>query len=157
MELKGVNPDTGEEMVIENEGISEDFIASMSKFKMSDENIRRMIDNLNVSADVKALLYSLSKATIQAGQYILKIGRKIIDFICTIFQEYPNATFGLIFGAIAGVLIGTIPLIGFILGPIVLPITAALGMFAGFNEDLRDKAIEREIAKARATFDPLKA
>ena len=101
MKIQGINPETGEEYQSEA-NLNDSFIESMLNFDMSDEQIKKVIDNLNVSADVKSLLYAISKATIKAGQFVLKIGRKIIDFVCLIFKEFPNATFGLIFGAIAG-------------------------------------------------------
>ena len=44
----------------------------MLEFDMSDAAIRRVIDNLDVSADVKSLLYSFSKAMIKVGETIIK-------------------------------------------------------------------------------------
>lgn len=38
-----------------------------------------MIDGLDISADAKSLLFRFSKATITAGQHVIKLGRKIID------------------------------------------------------------------------------
>jgi len=156
MKITAINPETGAEFQAESKSITSEFIAMMADFEMTDEGIKRMIDNLDVSADVKSLLYSFSKATIKAGEYILKIGRKIIDCICTVIKEYRHASFGLIFGAIAGFLISMIPIIGWALGPIVTPILMVIGMASGLYEDLKDKQLERKIAEITAKFTPLK-
>ena len=129
----------------------------MLNFKLSDEDIKRLIDNLNISADAKSLLYAFSKATIKAGQFVLKIGRKIIDFVCLLFKEFPNATFGMIFGAIVGFLLSAIPILGVVLGPIVTPLAIVFGLIIGVPQDIRDKALARKIAEANAVFSPLNA
>lgn len=122
---------------------------------MSDEAIKRMIDKLNISADAKSLLYTLSKATIKVGEYIIKIGRKILDAVCYTFKEFPMATFGTVFGGIVGALITSIPFLGQILGPIVTPILMALGLVGGLVLDFQDKILERKIARKVAEFTPL--
>jgi len=127
----------------------------MSVFKMSDEKIKELISNLNISADAKSLLHSFSKATIIAGKKIINIGKKIIDFICHLFKEYPSATFGMIFGAIAGVLISTIPILGVLLGPLLAPIAILLGLVSGVHQDIKDKDLARKIAEINAQFSPL--
>jgi len=157
MKVKGVNPETGEEFEAEADQVDSDFIDSMLNFKLTDEDIRKLIDNLNISADAKSLLYAFSKATIKAGQFILKIGRKIIDFVCLLFKEYPSATFGMIFGAIVGFLISAIPVLGVVLGPIATPIFMAFGSLLGAKEDLKDKALVRRVAEINAKFSPLNA
>jgi nucleoside permease NupC len=124
---------------------------------MSDAEIKKSIDGLNISADAKQFLYTFSKATIQAGEFVLKIGRKIIDFVCMVYREHPGATFGLIFGAIAGFLIAAIPIIGFVLGPLFTPIAMALGLVVGAVDDLKDKELSRKIQTINAEFSPLNA
>lgn len=157
MKIKGVNPETGVEYESESERVNEEFMRDMSKFDLSNDSIKKFIDNLNISADAKALLYSFSKATIKVGERILKLGRKIIDFVVKIYQEYPSASFGLVFGAIVGFLVASIPIIGAVLGPIFFPISVALGLLKGVEEDLKDKGLLRKIAEINAKFEPLKA
>lgn len=157
MKINGINPESGEEFQVEAENVDREFLESMSVFENTDAEVRRIIDNLNVSADAKSLLYSFSSATIKAGEFIVKIGRKIIDYICRVFSEHPSATFGAVFGAIAGFLIFSIPLLGVVLGPLLAPIAIAFGMFGGLREDLKDKALARKIAEINAKFAPLNA
>ena len=78
-------------------------------------------------------------------------------FVCLLFKEYPSATFGMIFGAIAGFLISAIPILGVVLGPIVTPLAIVFGLIIGVPQDIRDKALARKIAEANAVFSPLNA
>jgi len=156
MKISAINPETGGVYEEEASNVTIDFIKSMANFELTDEQIKIQIDNLNISADAKFLLYTFSRATIRAGEYVLKIGRKIIDFVCSLVKAYPNVSFGLIFGSIIGFLITSIPIIGFLLGPIVTPIFIAFGLVGGLYEDMKDKQLERKIAEINAKFSPMK-
>ncbi len=156
MKIKGRDEESGKKYESEANEVNEEFVERMSESNMTDEEIKRIIDKLNISADAKLLLYKISKGTIQAGRYIIKIGRKIIDFICQIFTDYPSASFGMVFGAIAGVLIASIPIIGVALGSIVTPLLMMFGLAKGLQEEIKDKALARRIAEANAQFRPLK-
>jgi len=156
MKVNGVNPETGETYQVESDDIDREFIGLMSIFDMTDEDVKRIIDNLNISADAKSLLYSFSRATIKAGEFIIKIGRKIVDYICKILKDFSNASFGLVFGAIAGFLVSSIPILGIVLGPLLTPLLMAFGMLGGLKEDLKDKALERRISEINGKFSPLR-
>lgn len=157
MNITGKNSETGEEFSIESEKVDSDFINSMSIFEMADDAVKRLIDNLDVSADAKKLLYKFSQITIKAGEMIVKIGRKIIDFVCKIYKEFPSATFGIIFGAIVGLLVSTIPILGAVLGAFFTPIAMIFGLLSGLKEDIKDKNLVRKIAEANKQFAPLGA
>jgi len=157
MKIKGRDEETGQEHEAEANEANEEFVEKMNESGMTDEEIKRIIDKLNISADGKYLLYKLSKGAIQIGRYIVRIGRKIIDFICRIFTDYPSASFGMIFGAIAGVLIASIPIVGVALGSIVTPLLMLFGLAKGLQEEIKDKALARRIAQANAQFKPLSA
>lgn len=157
MIVEGVNQETGETYQVDSDKVDHEYIKSMSIFSKTDTYIKRKIDNLNISADAKSLLYSFSTATIKIGEYIIKIGRKIIDYIWKILDEFPNASFGLVFGAIAGFLVSSIPVLGVVLGPLVTPVLMASGLLGGTVEDLKDKALERKISEINGKFTPLRA
>jgi hypothetical protein len=156
MIVRATNLETGKEFESVVDKLDKDFLRSMINFDFGEHEIQRVINNLNVSADVKALLFKMTKVTIKVGDIVLKIGMKIMEFVCTIYKQYPNVTFGLIFGAIAGFLIGAIPLIGTVLGAVVTPILMAFGLLMGIKEDLSNKELERKIAAANAKFNQLK-
>ncbi len=157
MKVSGIDPETGSSHEYDATDVNDEFIESMSDFEMSDDKVKRLIDNLNVSADVKSLLYEFSKITIKAGEFVLKVGRKILDFICKLMDEYPSVTFGMVFGAIVGFLIASIPILGVVIGPVFTPIAIAFGLLSGLQEDLKDKNLAREIEKINASFSPLDA
>lgn len=155
MKVSGINAETGENITTEAPRVTKSFIEEMSSLDLSDAQIKRVIDNLNISADAKSALYGLSKVVISAGEYVVRLGRKIIDFIATTYKEFPNASFGLIFGAIVGFLITTIPLIGALIGAFLGPILMAYGLIMGLSNDIQDKALARRIAEINAKFAPL--
>jgi hypothetical protein len=157
MIIQGTNLETGVEFQTVIEDLNQDFLASINNFSLTDDEIRKSIDNLNVSADVKSLLFQFTKVTLKAGDFLLKIGRKIIEFVCLMYREYKNATFGMIFGAIVGLLLASIPVLGVILGPLFTPIAIGLGLVLGLNEDIKDKQLERKIAEINAKLAPLKS
>lgn len=155
MKVKGIDPNTGREVEIEIESPDKDFFKTMKNFAIDDESVMRMIDRLSISADAKSMLYRLSKATIRVGEHVINIGRKILDAVCHIIQEYPNTTFGLAFGALVGMLLSSIPILGQFLGPIVAPIAIVLGGMIGRWEDFQDKMLARKIAAKLEEFAPL--
>lgn len=155
MKVSGKNPESGEEFTVESDGIDNKFVESMSIFYTADERLKDVIDGLDISADAKHMLFSFSRATLYTGETIIKIGRKIIDFVCQIFAEFPSASFGMVFGAIVGFLIASIPILGAVLGPLFAPIAIALGLVRGLQEDLKDKALVRKIAEINVKFNPL--
>jgi hypothetical protein len=135
--------------------VEAEFLERMLKFELTEEDIRKRIDRLTVSADVKSLLYALTRASITVGRQAVRIGRKIIDFVCTLLKEFPNIAFFSLLGAIAGFLVASIPIIGVVLGPILTPIAVAVGGALGALEDIRDRALKRKIAEFQAQFAPL--
>ena len=157
MKILGQNPNNNDSYEAEAGEVDEDFIEKMSMFDMAEEAIQKMINKLNISADAKHLLYKISGSTIRVGKFIMKVGRKIIDFVCKIYDEFPQATFGAILGAIAGVLVASIPIIGIVLGAIVTPLAVAFGLVTGASHDFKNKNLDRKIAEANAQFSPLNA
>lgn len=157
MEVKGVNPETGKEYQAKSDSIDNAFLKYMRVFSLSDDDIKRLIEKLNFSADAKSLLFTFSKTTIKIGENIVKIGKKIIDIIFTMLKEFPSATFGVIFGATVGFLVAAIPVIGAVLGPLFTPIAIAIGLVVGLIEDIKDKNLVRKIKEAAASFSPLNA
>jgi len=140
----------------QQQSLGNEFLAAMRSMQLSDQQIKRMIDRLDISADSKAMLHGFAKATIQVGAHVIKIGRKLIDYVCAVFKEFPKATFGIVFGTIIAALLASIPLLGAVLAPIATPILIALGLVMGTVEDWRDQQLERKIKEIQAELAPLK-
>ena len=124
-------------------------IVALNTCEFTKEQVERLIDNLNVSADAKSRLHSISGKSIEvmtvAGKVVIWIGRKILDIVAFLVREFPNATFGVILGLVVGYLIGLIPIIGFLFGPFIGKILAAFGLIQGGAQDLREKDVRRRV------------
>ena len=140
--------------------LDDDAIADLNTLEFTRKQVGRLVDNLNVSADVKLQLHSIQERTIEvvtvAGKVIVWIGRKILDIVLRLVKEFPNATFGVVFGLVVGYLIGHIPVIGFLIGPPVGIILAALGFVQGMAQDLREKHIGRRMVELCSQFTALR-
>ena len=131
------------------------FFDFLESFASTEAQIRSKIDSLNISADAKALLYSLNKFTFTAGRHILKIGKKIIDFVLALLTNFPYLGFGLIFGLVLGALIAAIPLIGAALGSLATTIAVAIGATLGGIEEYKSGDLKTRIDNFMKSFAPL--
>jgi hypothetical protein len=157
MKVVAIDSVTGKEISATIDESNTKFFDFMGAFDYSDEQLLSQIDKMNVSADIKALLYSFSKTTIKAGKVILKIGRKILDILLSIIKAFPNVTFGLIFGWLVGALLSAIPYLGHVLGPLATPIAMAFGSALGAKADLEAGGLGKRIDAVLAEFSPLRA
>ena len=123
-------------------------LQSLAQDKISHSKLQSFLDNLEMSADAKALIASILKTAIKVGDFVIRVGKRIVEIIVMIATKFPNASFGLLLGLLIGALVASIPLLGFILGPFVTPIAAVFGLAKGYFEDLQDQAHERKIDDA---------
>ena len=135
-------------------------IVALNTFEHSKKKIKDRIDNLDISSDAKVMLNSFMNKTIEvvvdAGKVVIWIGRKILDVVVFVGRHFPNATFGMVCGAVIGILIGSIPIIGSLLGGIT-PILAILGLSLGAIEDLKQAlAGDPRVREIFSQFDSLR-
>ena len=154
------NDAKGEEFSGDAQLMDDDAIEAFNACEFTREQVRKRIDNLNVSADAKFRLHSILEKSIEVvtatGKVVIWIGRKILDIVLFLMREFPNATFGVILGLVVGHLIGLIPIIGFLIAPMFQVILAAFGLVEGTLEDLRKKDIGRRVAEICNQFTTLK-
>jgi len=156
MNINIIDPATGKvftQSIAEPQPAFYDFTG---QFEFSDEQVRAYIDRMDWSADVKAMVYSFTKATITAGKVIIKIGRKIIDILFTVLRQFPLLTFGVVFGYVVGALIAAIPLIGTLLAPIATPLAILFGVVLVFPYELRTGELGARISAIVDKFAPLR-
>lgn len=156
MKVTAVNPETGEiaELEVGQEMLEQ--LKNLSNTSTDQVTLNRHIDNLDISADAKLLMTSIGNQVIRAGELVINIGRKIIEAVLFIASQIPNASIGFLLGLIVGALIGSVPLIGWILGPFATVIASVFGIVVGGMQDIKDRAIARQIDLVRAEFDILK-
>ena len=143
--VEAIDPRTGKTVQSECVAESQDDIRDLLSFDLSEDALKQRIGKLSISADAKSILFTIAKTTIVVGSTVLRIGRKILDIITSVLSEYPMASTGTIFGVIFGYLVSSVPIIGFIFGPLVGTLAIAFGFAAGEMQDLGNKALERRI------------
>ena len=111
----------------------------------TEDKLAYYIDNMNIRADMKSMLYSLSDFAIKVGKKTFEAGRKILETIIYIIKKYPNVAINTLVALILSALISSIPLFGIILGPLVTPILLALGIGIGYWQDFKDNQIKKII------------
>ena len=108
--------------------------------------IEAAVEKLAVSADAKSLLLDLSRITMKVGNVLFSLGKSILTFVINTVKKFPNTTFGLVIGLTVSVMVGGIPVIGYILGPILGKLLTAFGLTIGAIADFKDASIRSEIA-----------
>ena len=157
MRIDAQDAESGRMFSGEANGLDENIINDFfNAFNLSDEETRSWIARLPFSADAKSILYKIAKTTIRAGQFVVKIGRKILEIVDFLVREYPKATFGLILGAVVGSLVVSIPVIGFVIGPLFKALAMVLGAVVGAYEDIKDSAMQRKVQESMASFEHLR-
>jgi hypothetical protein len=109
--------------------------------------IRARIENLDVSADAKAILFDFIDTVVAVGGKVLAVGRQILAFIFDLCERFPNTAFGLIIATVISTLIAAIPGLGPYLAPILAPLLLALGLAGGAVADLKDAVIRSRILR----------
>lgn len=130
-------------------------LQTLAQDRISDSKLHSYIDNLDISADAKALIASILKATVRVGEIVIRIGKRILEIVIMFTTRFPNASFGFLLGILVGALVSSIPLIGGLLGSFVLPIAAAFGLASGYMDDIHDQRLAHKVADATAMFQPL--
>jgi hypothetical protein len=112
----------------------------------SPRQIEAVIERLSISADAKSLLLDISRITMKVGNALFSLGKAILTFVINTVKKFPNTTFGLVIGLTVSVMVGGIPVIGFILGPLLGKLLTAFGLTMGAIADFKDASIRSEIA-----------
>jgi len=105
------------------------------------ERVLTAIHNLELPAEAKAILAKIADITVTIGNAVLAIGKRLLELILYFVSEYPNASIGIIVGAVIGLAFNAIPLLGQFISSILTPLLAALGLAVGFWRDIQDKAL----------------
>lgn len=156
MKVSIIDEQTGKEIQNEIPEPQPEFFSFVRETQLHEDQISSTIDQMNVSADIKSILHSFSKTTIRAGKVILKIGRKIIDFIFALMKSFPNITFGVIFGLVVGMLITSIPLLGILLGGLVTKLAVLFGFGLGSKMEFDSGDLGQRVESLIAEFAPLR-
>ena len=96
MKAEAVNEATSERVTVELSDEQVEQLGFLERELLSDRRLDQYIDNLDISADAKALLASMMHTSIRIGDKILRIGKRILEIVMALVKQFPNAAFGLI-------------------------------------------------------------
>ena len=152
-----IHPSTGERYTMDIPNLRESDLAAMQQEYASQQRIDAFIGQLPVSAEVKALLSNIARFTVSVGKTLVAVGKRLVSFAMLLVNKYPNATLGLIMGALLGSLIVMVPWIGPAIGALLKPLLMAFGLTKGFLDDLRgdQPKLAGDIQAATQVFEPL--
>lgn len=114
------------------------------------------IDQLDVSADFKAILRDLAKVTWNVGSTVVAIGRKILSVALDIVTTFPGTLFGVVVASIVTLIVGTIPFVGPLLATFVGPMMLATGLTMGALSDFRSSAWSAKVAALQSQLAAIK-
>jgi hypothetical protein len=123
----------------------------------SDSQLFRQIESLGVSADIKALLADLLRFASRVGNELLRIGRKVLDFILTFAKQFPLLTFSAAIALVLGTLLTAVPLLGGLLGPVLTPLVLALGVALGAKQEMETPDLADRVREFVAAFSGVSA
>lgn len=111
----------------------------------SRRELHTQLDRMAMSADAKVLMGKLLDTTAEVAGKIVEVGRHILSFVLEMFRRYPATTLGAFVGLTVSMLVGAIPVLGLVLGPLVGPLLAAFMITQGALVDMRNSTIDRQI------------
>lgn len=126
--------------------------AFVNKTERTDGQIRRRIESLEVSADVKALLSDLLRLAARVGDTVLRIGRKVLDFVLTLARLFPTLTFAVVIASVLTMLVAMVPVVGGLLATIIGPLMYALGVAGAAALEVQTGDFRQRVAEFAAGF-----
>lgn len=134
-----------------------DLITFLNSTERSDAQILRRIDSLSLSADAKALLADLLKFGTEVGNAVLRIGRKVLDFVLSLIQQFPHLGFAVVLAAVLAALLSMVPVLGGLLSPVLTPLSLALGVSWGALKESESGDLADRVKEFAAQFAPAAA
>lgn len=120
----------------------------------TDAQILRRIESLDISADAKALLGDLLRLATRVGDTVLRVGRKILDFVLSAVRQFPTLGFAVVIVTVITLLIAMVPLVGGLLASVVGPLGMALGVASAAALEFQDQDFRRRLTEFAAGFQP---
>lgn len=111
------------------------------------------LDRIAMPADAKVLMGKLLETTAEVAGKIIEVGRRILAFVLDVLRRSPATALGLVVGLTLTVVLGSIPILGLLLGPVVGPLLTAFAVTQGMLADMRNSTIEKQIDLFSAKLD----
>lgn len=118
--------------------------------------LKRRIENLDASADTKALLSDLLDVTIHIGDRVHQVGSKIAQFVLDFVRVYPKLSLAIAACSVIALLVNSIPVLGPLLAPVLTPLLLiagiGLGVAAEFLTGEMKALVENSLVTQLRTF-----
>ena len=111
MLITGIEPETGEKMEVQVPDANAAGLDNLRALGLNPRQFKSKIEALDISADAKVILFKMASTVLKVGDTVVKIGQKIIEVVFDLLSRFPNTGFGLVLGAVAGILVSSIPII----------------------------------------------
>ena len=107
--------------------------------------LHAQLDRMALSADAKVLMGKLLDTTAEVAGKIIEVGRQILAFVTDLLKRFPNTGLGLVIGLTLTALVGAIPLLGVVLGPLIGPILTTFTVTSGALADMKNTSLQKQI------------
>jgi hypothetical protein len=157
MIVESVHPKTGEKLVQQITDIPKEELGRLIREFATEQQIQAKLDGISLPPEAKVLLTKLSSYSIQVGERIFRLGKKILELVLLLAAKFPSTTFALILAALVTALIASIPLLGPILSGFLGPFLVLFALGKGLWEDLKrsDSLLSEAIEEVVQLFSPL--
>lgn len=146
------NPETKQLVAVEVDNIDVDALKEQFKLNFSAAEFRRMIDNLDIPAEVRVLLTELLNFSIKVGTEVLEVGKKIIEVVKALAKNFPHITAGIIIAVVLSFLVSCIPVLGFLLSWICTPLFLLVGVGAGIWKEYENTDLGKALKEVMDTI-----
>lgn len=119
----------------------------------SRRDLQGRLERLPLSADAKVLMAQLLDTTADVAGQIIDVGRRILSFVLELVKRHPATALGAIVGLTVTILVGSIPVLGMVLGPVVGPLLTAFMITQGALTDMRNSSVGQQIELFGAKLD----
>ena len=117
-----------------------------------------MLDNLPVSAELKACLGQLREFSLRLGKSVIDVGKRLFEMLLVFIKNYPSTAKGVLIGLVIGVICDMIPIVGWLVGPWLAALLGTLGAAVGYWRDSRhSKLVDDVSAAASEHMGPLQS
>lgn len=104
--------------------------------RVKDDTLKKFIDNLNISSDFKIILRNIYESVIKIGNFVIRIGKKIVDMLMFFIEKYPLCSLGVILIAILNPIIASHSIFNILFGWILTPLTNLSIIGIAFSGDI---------------------
>lgn len=108
--------------------------------------LKARLHDLNLAKEDKGLLWSLVDKGVTVADRVLRVGQLALEVLVSVAERFPNALCGLVVGLAAQALLGAVPLLGWILAPLLGGLTVAILTLGGLALDVK-RAVQLEVRR----------